>query len=378
MKKDRGKVAVAMSGGVDSSLAALLLAEQGYEVMGFTLLLHDEGERGSSEAVSKNRCCGSADMVARARQATLKAGGDHHVIDGRHEFETMVIRDFEREYAVGRTPNPCVRCNSWLKWGFLRDKAEEFGADYFATGHYARVITTGEKTRDLATGIDPLKDQSYALWGISRHLLANTLLPIGEKTKAEVRALASRLDLKAAGVPDSQEICFIIDDDYRTFLEQRAGSEGLGNLAHALEPGDILDHDGNVLGRHGGTARYTIGQRHGLGIAGGKPLYVERLEPEKRIVIMGDGSGLLSDELLATDVNWVSSITLRESIRAAVKIRYNGDSAPALITPEGEGTFRVTFDEPQRAITPGQSAVVYDGEIVLGGGVIAGQVRTDV
>ncbi len=376
-KKERGRVAVAMSGGVDSSLTALLLAEQGYEVTGFTLLLHDEGERGSSEAVSKNRCCGSADMVARARQAALKAGGRHHVIDGRCEFEAMVIRDFEMEYAAGRTPNPCVRCNTWLKWGFLREKAEEFGADYFATGHYARVIRTGEETWGLAAGIDPLKDQSYALWGIPGRLLQTTLLPIGEMTKAEVRVLAARLGLKAAGVPDSQDICFIIGDDYRVFLEQRADREGRRDLARALEPGDIIDHEGNVLGRHGGVARYTIGQRHGLGIAGGQPLYVERLEPEKRMVVMGDGSGLLSNELRVTDVNWVSITSLREPIRAEVRIRYGGDSAPALISPEGEGAFRVVFDEPQRSITPGQSAVVYDGEIVLGGGVIAGQVRTD-
>ncbi|MFC1545234.1 tRNA 2-thiouridine(34) synthase MnmA, partial [Gemmatimonadota bacterium] len=179
VKKDRGRVAVAMSGGVDSSLAALLLAEEGYEVIGFTLLLHDEGERGSSEAVSKNRCCGSADMVARARQAALKAGGHHHVIDGRPEFEAMVISDFVQEYAAGRTPNPCVRCNTWLKWGFLREKAGEFGAHYFATGHYARVVRTGETAWGLTSGVDPLKDQSYALWGIPGNLLATTLLPIG-------------------------------------------------------------------------------------------------------------------------------------------------------------------------------------------------------
>ena len=376
-KRDRGTVAVAMSGGVDSSLTALLLAEQGYEVIGFTLHLHDEGERGSSEAASSNRCCGSADMVARARQAALKAGGRHHVLDGRREFEAMVIRDFEQEYAAGRTPNPCVRCNTWLKWGFLREKSREFGADRFATGHYARVIRIGEESWGLASGVDPLKDQSYALWGVPRSLLSTTLLPIGEMSKPEVRALATRHGLKAADVPDSQDICFIIGDDYREFLQQRLDGDYREDLARALEPGDIIDGEGNVLGRHGGVARYTIGQRHGLGIAAGQPLYVERLDPGTRTVILGDGSGLLSNELQATDVHWVSIDTPQEPFRAGVKIRYGSDSTPALVTPEGEGSFRVNFDVPQRAVTPGQSAVVYDGEIVLGGGVIAGYFRTD-
>ncbi len=368
----RGKVAVAMSGGVDSSLAALLLAEEGWEVIGFTLHLHDEGDRQSGDEVESRRCCGSSDMIARARQATLKAGGRHHVIDARREFEALVIRDFEREYAAGRTPNPCVRCNTWLKWGFLLEQSREFGADHFATGHHARILVDAGGDPALARAVDPLKDQSYALWGIPRARLSKTLLPIGEMTKGEVRDLAARHGLKAADVPDSQEICFVIGDDYREFLQQRLAGGQDAELARAFEPGDIVDADGEVLGRHAGIARYTVGQRHGLGIAAGRPLYVERLDREERRVVLGDGSGLLSGELQAKQANWVSVDAPRDSFPAGVMIRYGSEAAPALVYPEGEEGFRVVFEKPQRAVVPGQSAVLYGDEIVLGGGVITG------
>ena len=370
----RGLVAVAMSGGVDSSLTALLLAERGYDVVGFTLRLHDEGDGvNASPGQSGRRCCG-ADGAERARQAALKAGGRHYVIDARREFERTVIEDFEREYARGRTPNPCVRCNTYLKWGFLINHARTLGATWFATGHYARIGTGPGALPVLKSGVDASKDQAYALWGIPRRHLMWTLLPIGELRKREVRDLAARHGLAAAWVPDSQEICFIDSDDYRAFLQRRLGGREAEktDLARALAPGEIVDAGGRLLGHHAGVANYTLGQRRGLGVAAGHPLYVEGLDVAAQRVRVGDGSGLHGDELYAGDANWVSIDAPAEPFQADAVIRYGGGRARARVIPEGPDAFRVVFEEPQRAITPGQSVVLFDGEIVLGGGIIAG------
>ena len=370
MEEARGTVAVAMSGGVDSSLTALLLAERGHEVIGLTMLLHDEDGMEDTDAVQLHRCCGGADDAARAREAALKAGGRHYVIDARAEFEKAVLRDFEREYCAGRTPNPCVRCNTYLKWGFLLEHARARGADYFATGHHARIARDEKGAFILKTAVDPHKDQGYALWGIPQQLLEHTLLPIGEIPKSRVRELAARYGLAAAYVPDSQDICFIPSDDYRDFLLKRLDEQGSKDLAQAMAPGDIVDVGGVVLGRHGGVARYTMGQRRGLGIAAGRPLYVTRLDPATRTVMVDEEDGLWGSELCVGETNWVSIDPPAEPFRAQVRIRYNSAAAPALVIPTDPGSFRVVFDEPQRAITPGQSVVVYHDEIVLGGGII--------
>ncbi|MFO7768600.1 MAG: tRNA 2-thiouridine(34) synthase MnmA [bacterium] len=370
----RGVVAVAMSGGVDSSLTALLLAEQGYEVMGFTLLLHDEGDGISAEGAGRERRCCAATGAARARQAALRAGGWHRVLDAREAFRASVMEDFKRQYALGRTPNPCVRCNTYVKWGLLIEHARRLGADWFATGHHARVVREGGHTL-LKRGADRQKDQGYALWGIPRRSLERTLLPVGELDKSRVRELAGRWGLAAAGVPDSQEICFIPSDDYRHFLRDRvrrdreAGSLD-EELERALRPGEIVDEEGKVVGRHDGTALYTVGQRRGLGVAAGRRLYVHATDPERGTVRIGGEEGLLTPSLTASGANWVSIDPPAEPFRADVQIRYNGTPAAARIDPAGSGTFRVLFDGPQRAVTPGQSAVLFDGDVVLGGGVI--------
>lgn len=376
-RRDRGLVAVAMSGGVDSSLTALLLAEQGWQVVGFTLLLHDEGDGVNVSPRGRDRRCCHLEGAERARQAALRAGGEHHVVDVRAAFQEAVIADFEREYARGRTPNPCVRCNTFLKWGLLYEHGMKLGAGMFATGHHARVVVEGpaeggDPQPRLLKARDRDKDQSYALWGISRAHLAHTLLPVGELTKPEVRALAAEHGLAAADVPDSQEICFV-PGDYRDFLAARvAAGRAQPGLSEALEPGDIVDGSGRVVGRHGGTARYTIGQRRGLGVATGRPLFVEAIDPVSRTVRVGEGEGLLVRELTVEEANWVSSDPPREPLRGEVHIRYNDPGAPAGVRPLDAHRFSVHFDTPQRAVTPGQSAVVYQGEVVVGGGVIAG------
>ena len=370
----RGTVAVAMSGGVDSSLAALLLAGQGYEILGFTLRLHDEGDGINATPEQGARRCCAVDGAERARQAALRAGGRHYVIDARREFEKAVLEDFEREYSLGRTPNPCVRCNTHLKWGFLIQHARTLGASWFATGHHARIATGPDDYPVLKAGLDAGKDQGYALWGIPRRHLLWTLLPIGELRKTEVRELAARHELASAWMPDSQEICFVPSNNYRDFLWKRLdGCETKKpDLARALQPGNIVDSDGRVLGRHDGVANYTVGQRRGLGVAAGVPLYVEGLDTITQTVQVGDGSGLVKGGLFAEEANWVSIETPTEPFTADVLIRYNGTPCRAEIIPEGPRAFRVLFQSPQRAVTPGQSVVVCDGDVVLGGGVIAG------
>ncbi len=363
-----------MSGGVDSSLTALLLADEGYEILGFTLRLHDEGDGINATPEQGARRCCAVDGAERAREAALRAGGRHYVVDARREFEKAVLENFEREYALGRTPNPCVRCNTHLKWGFLIQHARRLGASRFATGHHARIATGPDDYPVLKTGLDAGKDQGYALWGIPRRHLYWTLLPIGELHKSEVRALAARHELASAWMPDSQEICFVPSNDYRDFLWKRLNSseQKKSDLARALRPGNIVDSDGRVLGRHGGVANYTVGQRRGLGVATGVPLYVEGLDTITQTVQVGNGGGLLRGELYAEEANWVSTETPTEPFTAEVLIRYNGTPCRAEIVPAGPHSFRVVFQSPQRAVTPGQSVVVYAGDVVLGGGVIAG------
>jgi tRNA-specific 2-thiouridylase len=283
----------------------------------------------------------------------------HYVVDLEEEFRKLVVDDFLANYEKGRTPNPCIRCNTFLKFDILLSRAEGLGADFIATGHYART----EKKRGgyaLLRGTSD-KDQSYALWGIRRETLPKILFPLGGLTKDEVRRIAGERGLPTAERDESQDVCFIPGETTASFLERRLG-EGT--------PGEIVDSEGKVLGRHSGASRYTIGQRRGLGVAAGVPMYVTGIDPETGRVKVGTAEELLRDELTVSDVNWVSMDRPTEPIGAGIQIRYRHKSAPGELTPLDGGRVRVRFESPQRAITPGQSAVFYDGETVLGGGVI--------
>ncbi len=335
-------VAVAMSGGVDSSLTAALLLERGFNVFGVTMLLDDD----------KN--------ISDARKVCEHLGIRHHVADFREIFRAKVENYFVAEYLKGRTPNPCVRCNREIKFGALFDFAEELGADFLSTGHYARIIFEDGRFK-LNKAVDIRKDQSYVLYNLTAAKLAKILLPLGEFTKDKTRVLAAELRLPVAHKPDSQEICFVPDDDYKKFIASREPS------AQALQEGEIVDAGGKVLGHHQGVANYTIGQRKGLGIAAPQPLYVTRLDVAKGQVIVDTNEKLFANTLTARDVHWIYKPTLPKTLQA--KIRY-GSRVAACTVDEAENFLRMTFAEPQRAITPGQSVVFYDGEEVLGGAVI--------
>ena len=331
-----------MSGGVDSSLTAALLLERGFNVFGVTMLLDDD----------KN--------ISDARKVCEHLGIRHHVADFREIFRAKVENYFVVEYLKGRTPNPCVRCNREIKFGALFDFAEELGADFLSTGHYARIIFEDGRFK-LNKAVDIRKDQSYVLYNLTAAKLAKILLPLGEFTKDKTRVLAAELRLPVAHKPDSQEICFVPDDDYKKFIASREPS------AQALQEGEIVDAGGKVLGHHQGVANYTIGQRKGLGIAAPQPLYVTRLDVAKGQVIVDTNEKLFANTLTARDVHWIYKPTLPKTLQA--KIRY-GSRVAACTVDEAENFLRMTFAEPQRAITPGQSVVFYDGEEVLGGAVI--------
>ncbi len=356
-------VVVAMSGGVDSSVAAALLCERGYRVIGVTMNLWDYDRVGGN--VNRDSGCCSIDTMDDARAVCHVLGIPHFVVNFREEFEATVTEHFIREYLEGRTPNPCVRCNTYVKWGALLRKARELGADFIATGHYARITYDDARERYLLRrGVDRDKDQSYALWGIRPAGLRKTLLPVGEFTKTEVRQIASRLGLRTAAKPESQEICFIPDDNYGRFLRAKVPE------LQEVEGGEIVDRHGRIVGRHRGYPFYTVGQRRGLGLSLGRPVYVTAIDPENNRVVVGDGDELLAQGLIATNINWVSIDGIDSPRPAEVKIRYRDPGAAATLYPEPGGRLRVLFSSPQRAVTPGQSAVFYDGDVVLGGGVI--------
>lgn len=355
----KGRVAVAMSGGVDSSVAAALLVEQGLEVVGVTMKLHGHAETG---AARPDRACCDLSAYSDARRVCDRLGVPHLVVDLVEEFRREVMDDFAAEYAAGRTPNPCVLCNTKLKWEHLERRARDLGAGWLATGHYARVIHR-EGGSELRRGVDPAKDQSYALWGVPRERLARTLLPLGGLAKSEVRERARELGLATAEKAESQDICFVPDGDYGRFLRHHAPE---AMAAHG--PGEIVGPDGEVVGLHRGLPYYTVGQRRGLGVALGRPVYVRRLEPENNRVVLADDEGLFQRRLLATKLNWlVDAPTGELACRGA--IRYHDAGSACRVRLEGDGA-RVEFDEPRRAIAPGQSLVLYDGDRVLGGGVI--------
>lgn len=339
------KILVAMSGGVDSSVAAALMLDKGYDPVGGTM------------AIS----CGLENDVADARAVCDTLGIPHAVFDLSREFEREVVCRFVDCYERGLTPNPCVVCNRHIKFGALLERAADIGCDLVATGHYARIEYSDGRYL-IKKGHDVTKDQSYVLWSLSQHQLSHIILPLGSLSKTEVRDIARLRGFVSADKADSQDICFVPDGDYAAFIERFTGK--------IYPAGDFVDRDGNVLGRHRGMIRYTVGQRKGLGLALPAPMYVYKKDMQSNRVILSDNDGLFSDTLIADNFNWVAFERPSAPFAATVKTRYKAKEAPATVIPQEDGSVRIVFDEPQRAITPGQAAVVYMGDTLVGGGDI--------
>jgi tRNA-specific 2-thiouridylase len=364
-------IAVAMSGGVDSSTVAAMLRAEGHQVIVLTMQLWNQrrlaGHEGMPETV-QGRCC-SLDDVYDARRVAETLGIPYYVVNHEDRFERDVVRPFVEEYLSGRTPIPCSLCNHHLKFDQLLTVAQQIGADALATGHYARVEFDEPRQRWLLKRpADLSKDQTYFLFGLSQEQLRRTIFPLGEMTKPEVRELARRHGLALADKPDSQEICFVPGGDYKKFLDAYLSEQG---EALPDAPGELVTTDGKVIGEHGGIHNFTVGQRKGLGIATGSPLYVLEIKGATGQVVVGNQEHLYARTLRARRVNLVAVDDLKQPRRVTVKIRHRHEPAPALIEKSGEGEVQVNFDDPQRAITPGQAAVFYEGDVVVGGGWIA-------
>lgn len=356
-------VMVAMSGGVDSSVALYLLKDKGYRVTGATMKLWDFSEVGGAEQARSSGGCCDLEAINNARTVCESIGVPHYVFDFSNEFKDIVINNFVSEYKRGRTPNPCILCNTEIKWDMFLKRARELGCEYMATGHYARVEKNEELDRFvIRRGITTSRDQAYALWGISQEALSRTILPLGELHKSDTRRIAREAGLKTADTVESMEICFVADDNYERFLREWTKED--------IPPGDIVDPSGKVLGQHKGIPFYTIGQRKGLCITHDHPLYVNNIDVENNQIHVSDGTDLLSREMIASDINWVSIPPQKGSFRGMVQIRYQHIAQMATIYPEEDGLLKIVFDEPQRAITPGQSAVIFDGDTILAGGFI--------
>ncbi len=352
----KGKALVAMSGGVDSSVAALLMEQAGYDCIGVTMKLW------SGEEAGEKTCC-SADAAADARSAAFRLGVPFYVFNMQEDFDRDVIRRFVSAYEAGDTPNPCVECNRYLKFSRLREKGAVLGCNTIATGHYARIEQRPDGRWLLKKAVNEDKDQSYVLYMLTQEELAHTCFPLGDMTKTQVRAMAEEQGLLNAHKRDSQDICFVPDGDYAAFIRRYTGKD--------YPAGDFVDETGKVLGRHKGLIGYTVGQRRGLGVAAGRPMYVCAKRMEDNTVVLGDNERLFSRRLLARDINLIPFDRLDGPIRCRARVRYKQTEQPATVTQTGEDELEVVFDEPQRAITAGQAVVLYDGDLVLGGGRIA-------
>jgi tRNA-uridine 2-sulfurtransferase len=365
------KIAVAMSGGVDSSAAAALLLAEGHELVGFTMQLWNQ-RRGlnldENGEPLPSRCC-SLDDVYDARRVAGELGFPFYVLNLERDFERDVVEPFVQSYLSGETPIPCVACNSRLKFASLDRLARSLGCDKVATGHYARIEFDADANRyRLLRGLDRRKDQTYFLWELTQEQLARALFPLGSMTKDDARAAARAHRLGVAAKKESQEICFVPDGDYAGFIDRYLEAEE--REAERPPRGEIVDAAGQIVGEHEGIHRYTVGQRRGIGVSRPLPLYVVRVEPESNRVVVGHADDLLASEFTAAGVNWIAFDEPAEPVRADVRVRYRHEEAPATITPLGDGRVRVRFDEPQRAVTPGQATVFYRGEEVIGGGWI--------
>lgn len=360
---DKNKVVIGMSGGVDSSVAAYILKKQGYDVIGVTMQIWQD-EQGEKEG----GCC-SLSAVEDARKVASKLNIPYYVMNFKDVFKDKVIDYFVNEYGKGRTPNPCIACNRYVKFEELLKRANQLGAYYVATGHYGKIMYDENIQRYLLKKSETSKkDQTYALFNMTQEQLKHTLMPLGEfNNKKEVRKIAKKLDLVVADKKDSQEICFVKDDDYTKFIQE--------NADYNIEPGNFVDTKGNILGKHTGISNYTIGQRKGLGLAIGKPVYVVDILPEKNQVIIGDNSEVFGKELIADDINWISIKKLDKPIKVKAKIRYNSKEQSATVIPLDENKVKVIFKNPVRAITRGQFVVFYDEDIVVGGGTILKKIK---
>ncbi len=354
------RVVVGMSGGVDSSVAAYLLKKQGYEVTGVTMQIWQDED--AAAAAENGGCCGLS-AVDDARRVAQMLDIPYYVMNFREDFKKYVIDYFVEEYLNGRTPNPCNACNRYVKWESLLRRSLQIGADYIATGHYARVEQLANGRYAVKNSVTAAKDQTYALYALTQEQLARTLMPIGDYTKDEIRRIAAEAGLPVAHKPDSQDICFVPDGDYAAFLDREAGDRVPG-------PGNFVSMDGEVLGTHRGITHYTIGQRKGLNLAMGHPVFVAAIRPEKNEVVIGEDADIRGNVIICEQVNYMAMENLDAPRRALAKIRYAHGGSPCLLEKLPDGRVKCTFDEPVRAATPGQAAVFYEDGYVLGGGII--------